>query len=169
MNYVEWVLTRGAALWREREERLKERLSRSVAGKRPDGAAESAAAEETARESAESPAEERTEETLGRLARRLTGEESSGENENAGALPVGMTARTGISAAPVRAEAGEDSAAAWLRRELGKRAPAAAAAGAAKAERSELLPQERKEGETELFSQSLERDARRYDGGFLFY
>lgn len=168
MNYVEWVLTRGAALWREREERLRKQLSRSVAGKRTDGAEDGAAVESAAKISADDAAEF-AETEMARLARRLTGGEAPTAAESAGALPVGMTARTAASAAPVYAEESGESAAVWLRQELGKRAPAAAAAEAARAERTEILPRERELRETEEFSQSLERDARRYDGGFLFY
>ena len=168
MNYVEWVLTRGAALWREREERLKKQLSRSVAGERTDGKKDGAAAENAADGDANDAAEKRAETEMARLARRLTGREASAAAESAGALPVGMTARTAASAAPVYAEESGESAAVWLRQELGKEAPAAAAM-AAKTERAALLPRERALRETEEFSQSLERDARRYDGGFLFY
>ncbi len=168
MNYVEWVLTRGAALWREREERLKKQLSRSVAGERTDGEKDGAAAENAADGDANDAAEKRAETEMARLARRLTGGEASAAAESAGALPVGMTARTAASAAPVYAEESGESAAVWLRQELGKEAPAAAAM-AAKTERAALLPRERALRETEEFSQSLERDARRYDGGFLFY
>ena len=168
MNYVEWVLTRGAALWREREERLKKQLSRSVAGERTDGEKDGAAAENAADGDANDAAEKRAETEMARLARRLTGGEASAAAESAGALPVGMTARTAASAAPVYAEESGESAAVWLRQELGKEAPAAAAM-AAKPERAALLPRERALREQEEFSQSLERDARRYDGGFLFY
>lgn len=168
MNYVEWVLTRGAALWREREERLKKQLSRSVAGERTDGEKDGAAAENAADGDANDAAEKRAETEMARLARRLTGREASAAAERAGALPVGMTARTAASAAPVYAEESGESAAVWLRQELGKEAPAAAAM-AAKTARAALLPRERALRETEEFSQSLERDARRYDGGFLFY
>lgn len=169
MNYVEWVLTRGAALWREREERLKKQLSRSVAGERTDGEKDGAAAENAVDGDANDAAEEYAETEMARLARRLTGGEAPDAAESAGALPVGMTARTAASAALVYAEESGESAAVWLRQELGKRAPAAAAAGAAKTEQAALLPRERALRETEEFSQSLERDARRYDGGFLFY
>lgn len=169
MNYVEWVLTRGTALWREREERLRKQLSRSVAGERPDAVEDGAAAENAAGGDANGAAAEFAETEMARLARGLTGGEAPDAAESAGALPVGMTARAAASAAPAYAEESGESAAAWLRQELGKRAPAAATAEAARAERIEILPRERELRETEEFSQSLERDARRYDGGFLFY
>ena len=167
MNYVEWVLTRGAALWREREERLKKQLSCSVAGKRADGAEDGAAAENAAKISADDAAEEYAETEMARLARRLTGGEAPDAVGSAGALPVGMTAR---AAAPSRGrnEENGESAAAWLWQELGKDARGGALA-AAKERDAFTLPQERELRETESFSQSLERDARRYDGGFLFY
>ncbi len=179
MNYVEWALQRGLELWREREEALKERLSQSVAAKSGSGTAEEDdAAERAGRETSlpqaetvESMVGESEESAMERLARKLGGEDGSGafveETEEGRSAPVGMTAR---AAAPSRGrnEENGESAAAWLRQELGKDARGGALA-AAKERDVFTLPQERELRETESFSLSLERDARRYDGGFLFY
>ena len=52
---------------------------------------------------------------------------------------------------------------------MGKSVKSGAAAAAAREERGFALAQEQEVRETESFSLSLERDARRYDSGFLFY
>ena len=94
---------------------------------------------------------------------------SAREEAEGSAAPVGMTAH---AAAPLWEESathGGGSAAVWLRQELGKNMTAAAGIAAAKERDAFVLSQEREMRETEAFSQSLERDARRYDGGFLFY
>ena len=80
----------------------------------------------------------------------------------------GDAADGGEEATPVQSGRAE-SAAVWLRQELGKNMTAAAGIAAAKERDAFTLSQEREMRETEAFSQSLERDARRYDGGFLFY
>ena len=59
--------------------------------------------------------------------------------------------------------------AALLRRSLRENENGAAGIAAAKERDAFTLSREREMRETEAFSQSLERDARRYDGGFLFY
>ena len=179
MNYVEWALQRGLELWREREEASKERLSQSVAVKSSGGTTEGDAAAERAgwktslpqAETVESVTDESAQGAMERLARKLGSGDGSGtfakEAEEGRSAPVGMTAR---AAAPSRGrnEENGESAAAWLWQELGKDARGGALA-AAKERDAFTLPQERELRETESFSQSLERDARRYDGGFLFY
>lgn len=179
MNYVEWALQRGLELWREREEASKERLSQSVAVKSSGGTTEGDAAAERAgwktslpqAETVESVTDESAQGAMERLARKLGSGDGSGtfeeETEEGRSAPVGMTAR---AAAPSRGrnEENGESAAAWLWQELGKDARGGALA-AAKERDAFTLPQERELRETESFSQSLERDARRYDGGFLFY
>ena len=77
--------------------------------------------------------------------------------------------RFGLGAREESATHGGGSAAVWLRQELGTNMTAAAGIAAAKERDAFVLSQEREMRETEAFSQSLERDARRYDGGFLFY
>ncbi len=180
MNYIEWVLLRGAELWHEREEASKERLSQSVAVKSSGGTTERDAAAERAgwktflpqAEAVESVTDESAQGAVERLARMLGSGDGSGtfakEAEEGRSAPVGMTAH---AAAPLWEKSGAhggESAAVWLRQELGKDARGGALA-AAKERDAFTLPQERELRETESFSQSLERDARRYDGGFLFY
>ncbi len=181
MNYIEWALQRGLELWREREEASKERLSQSVAVKSSGGTTERDAAAERAgwktflpqAEAVESVTDESVQGAVERLARMLGSGDGSGtfakEAEEGRSAPVGMTAH---AAAPLWEKSGAhggESAAVWLRQELGKDMTAAAGIAAAKERDAFMLSREREMRETEAFSQSLERDARRYDGGFLFY
>ena len=186
MSYIEWVLSRGAALWRERERALKERLScpaektvGTAAGRKNAAADEEtdAARAENAKRAGRSAAENaaRTAENAARTAEKTAGQPDGRAGADADAweeaaectIAAGMTAR---AAADLRAEDENrgGSAAVWLRQELGKDMTAAANAAAREADVF-TLSQERETRETEAFSQSLERDARRYDGGFLFY
>ena len=180
MSYIEWVLSRGAALWRERERALKERLScpaektvGTAAGRKNAAADEEAdaAREENAKRAGRSAAENaaRTaEKTAGQPDGRAGADADDWEEAAERTIAAGMTAR---AAADLRAEDENrgGSAAVWLRQELGKNMTAAAGIAAAKERDAFTLSQEREMRETEAFSQSLERDARRYDGGFLFY
>ena len=172
MNYIEWVLLRGAELWREREKALRERLSRPAAKSigAADGGEEAAPVRTERKESA---ADGKTGSAAAWAMQKLRGAPgtlSSAREETEGrAAPVGMTAH---AAAPLREESeahGDESAAVWLRQELGKNMTAAAGIAAVRERDAFTLSQEREMRETEAFSQSLERDARRYDGGFLFY
>lgn len=179
MSYIEWVLSRGAALWREREKALKERLScpaektvGTAAGRKNAAADEEtdAARAENAKRAGRSAAENaaRTaEKTAGQPDGRAGADADAWEEAAEHTITAGMTAR---AAADLRAEDENrgGSAAVWLRQELGKNMTAAANAAAREADVF-TLSQERETRETEAFSQSLERDARRYDGGFLFY
>ena len=179
MSYIEWVLSRGAALWRERERALKERLScpaektvGTAAGRKNAAADEEpdAARAENAKRAGRSAAENaaRTaEKTAGQPDGRAGADADAWEEAAEHTIAAGMTAR---AAADLQAEDENrgGSAAVWLRQELGKNMTAAANAAAREADVF-TLSQERETRETEAFSQSLERDARRYDGGFLFY
>ena len=176
MNYIEWVLLRGAELWREREKTLRERLSRPAA--KNVGAAGTNgdtvdAGEEAALVRKENAADGETGSAAARAIQKLRGApdapSSAREEAEGRTAPVGMTAH---AAAPLWEKSGAhggESAAAWLRQELGKDMTAAAGIAAAKERDAFTLSREREMRETEAFSQSLERDARRYDGGFLFY
>lgn len=178
MNYTEWVLERGETLWREREKMLSERLALLTrAGRGEDRAQEDAAgAAQKAEErftdgEAALPAvqEDGTAEKKRRLAQKLgllpEEEESAGEG-GAAAFPT----EEAEGKRPVRsAEKERGGTAAWMRESLARSGDAAAAAETAR-ERTVFVPaQEREAREAESFSLSLERDARRYDGGFLYY
>ena len=161
MNYIEWVLLRGTELWREREKTLRERLSRP--------AAKSIGAAEKNGDAADGETGSAAARAMQKL-RGAPGAPSSAREEAEGrAAPVGMTAHATAPLWEKSATHGGGSAAVWLRQELGKNMTAAAGIAAAKERDAFTLSQEREMRETEAFSQSLERDARRYDGGFLFY
>ena len=172
MNYMEWALEKAKELWQEREQVMKERLSRAVAAGSGGKAAGEMNADKTAvREAMEKrqkrglPDETEDAETAAqRLTRKLSGEDSGQRRAARG----GMTGRDPASPKIRSADNGE-RAAAWLWQELGKSVKSGAAAAAAREERGFALAQEQEVRETESFSLSLERDARRYDSGFLFY
>lgn len=170
MSYIEWVLARSAALAQEMEEAAKKRM---MPGRRY--------AEETEKYAEETRAEKTGEETDADAAETLRVRGARKDEEERGsaaedeeylrsvtaATAVGMTAR-----GTERAE--EENAAAWMKRLLFKDGTAAASAAAARDR------QERGDGWSDTrtgedaaaalaLSQSLERDARRYDGGFLYY
>ena len=63
----------------------------------------------------------------------------------------------------------EETGAAWLARELAKSAAAEENAAAARETDGLMRPAAQRAGAAESLSLSLERDARRYDGGFLYY
>ena len=75
------------------------------------------------------------------------------------------------NAALLRAREAEsaDNASDWIRKLLSADGRDGASAAAARGKNDFSLAQEQEVRETESFSLSLERDARRYDGGFLFY
>ena len=62
-----------------------------------------------------------------------------------------------------------ENASDWIRKLLSADGRDGASAAAARGKNDFSLAQEQEVRETESFSLSLERDARRYDGGFLFY
>lgn len=155
MNYIEWVLVRASALWRAQEETLKGRLAQSVPA-----------------EPAESGGARGGEKAAARLKRRLYGQtendaaasELMADAERAAAAEAGRAAGALRSGNALK----EESAAAWIAGELEK-STAAGASAAVRGEESFVRAAARESGGTETLALSLERDARRYDGGFLFY
>ena len=182
MNYIEWALQRGAELWHAREEALKKRLSLVPEGTAQKKAAEAQLSEEeaaaqdaemsggaeTVAEAADDPVE-----TAVRLGQKLglgaTQEDDGSEREMAFSADLAGTAAA--NAALLRASEAEsaDNASDWIRKLLSADGRDGASAAAARGKNDFSLAQEQEVRETESFSLSLERDARRYDGGFLFY
>lgn len=161
MNYIEWVLQRGAELWRAREEALKKRLSLV-----PEGTAQKKAAEAQLLE----------EEAAAQDAEMSGGAETVAEAaddpvETATAFSADLAGAAAANAALLRAREAEsaDNASDWIRKLLSADGRDGASAAAARGKNDFSLAQEQEVRETESFSLSLERDARRYDGGFLFY
>lgn len=132
MNYMEWALEKAKKLWREREQVMKERLSRAVAAGSGGKAAGEMNADKTAvREAVEKrqkrglPDETEDAETAAqRLTRKLSGEDSGqrfkAEETGERAAPVGMAVRDTASPQMRIADNGE-RAAAWLWQELGEK------------------------------------------------
>lgn len=178
MNYIEWALQRGAELWRAREEALKKRLSLVPEGTAQKKAAEAQLSEEeaaaqdaemsggaeTVAEAADDPVETAAVRLGQKLGLGATQEDDGSERETAFSADL-------ANAALLRAREAEsaDNASDWIRKLLSADGRDGASAAAARGKNDFSLAQEQEVRETESFSLSLERDARRYDGGFLFY
>jgi len=182
LNYIEWALQRGAELWRAREEALKKRLSLVPEGTAQKKAAEAQLSEEeaaaqdaemsggaeTVAEAADDPVE-----TAVRLGQKLglgaTQEDDGSERETAFSADLASTAAANAALLRAREAESADNASDWIRKLLSADGRDGASAAAARGKNDFSLAQEQEVRETESFSLSLERDARRYDGGFLFY
>ena len=185
MNYIEWALQRGAELWREREEALKKRLSLV-----PEGAAQKKAAPkrlmgkwtiehkgdgemsggaETVAEAADDPVETAAVRLGQKLGLGATQEDDGSERETAFSADLAGTAAANAALLRAREAESADNASDWIRKLLSADGRDGASAAAARGKNDFSLAQEQEVRETESFSLSLERDARRYDGGFLFY
>lgn len=183
MNYIEWALQRGMELWREREEALKKRLSLVPEGAAQKKAAEAQPSEEEAvvqsaemsggAEAAANAADDPAETAAVRLGQKLgLGTKREGEgSERETAFSVDLMGTAAEKAALLRAREAEsaDDASGWMQKLLSADGREGASAAAAREKNDFSLAQEQEVRETESFSLSLERDARRYDGGFLFY
>lgn len=179
MNYIEWALQRGAELWRAREEALKKRLSLVPEGTAQKKAAEAQLSEEeaaaqdaemsggaeTVAEAADDPVETAAVRLGQKLGLGATQEDDGSERETAFSADLAGTA----AANAARESESTDNASDWIRKLLSADGRDGASAAAAREKNDFSLAQEQEVRETESFSLSLERDARRYDGGFLFY
>ena len=184
MNYIEWALQRGAELWRAREEALKKRLSLVPEGTAQKKAAEAQLSEEeaaaqdaemsggaeTVAEAADDPVETAAVVRLGqKLGLGATQEDDGSERETAFSADLAGTAAANAALLRAREAESADNASDWIRKLLSADGRDGASAAAARGKNDFSLAQEQEVRETESFSLSLERDARRYDGGFLFY
>lgn len=184
MNYIEWALQRGAELCRAREEALKKRLSLVPEGTAQKKAAEAQLSEEkaaaqdaemsggaeTVAEAADDPVETAAVRLGQKLGLGATQEDDDG-SERETAFSADLAGTAAANAALLRASEAEsaDNASDWIRKLLSADGRDGASAAAARGKNDFSLAQEQEVRETESFSLSLERDARRYDGGFLFY
>ena len=181
MNYIEWALQRGAELWRAREEALKKRLSLVPEGMAQKKAAEAQLSEEEAAaqnaemsggaETAAEAADDPVETAAVRLGQKLgaTQEDDGSERETAFSADLAGTAAANAALLRARKAESADNASDWIRKLLSADGRDGASAAAARGKNDFSLAQEQEVRETESLSLSLERDARRYDGGFLFY
>lgn len=158
MSYIEYALQRSARLWQEQEQRLQESMGTVT---------ESADTQEA--QSAEMQARRR-------LVRRLfsaeEGASAEGKSfaESVGAVP-GQLAETydGMRAMEAaKSSSSTEDGMRWLSDAL-KSGNTAGIIGTRTKEYAEELPPMRDSAELQALSQSVERDARRYDGGFLLY
>ena len=184
MNYIEWALQRGAELWRAREEALKKRLSLVPEGTAQKKAAEAQLSEEkaaaqdaemsggaeTVAEAADDPVETAAVRLGQKLGLGATQEDDDGsERETAFSADLASTAAANAALLRAREAESADNASDWIRKLLSADGRDGASAAAARGKNDFSLAQEQEVRETESLSLSLERDARRYDGGFLFY
>ena len=180
MNYIEGVLQKGIELWREREETLKKRLSLVLEGAKegktgnaPRTENEPATQDAQMRESGESAAPDDPTAAVIRLGRKLAPgtRQEDGETEETGVLSADPVSTAAERAALLRIKGAEsaDDASGWMQKFLSADGRGGASAAAAREKNDFSLAREQEVRETESFSLSLERDARRYDGGFLFY
>ena len=183
MNYIEWVLQRGAELWRAREETLKKRLSLVPEGTAQKKAAEAQLSEEeaaaqdaemsggaeTVAEAADDPVETAAVRLGQKLGLGATQEDDGSERETAFSADLAGTAAANAALLRAREAESADNASDWIRKLLSADGRDGASAAAARGKNDFSLAQEQEVRETESFSLSLERDALRYDGGFLFY
>ena len=108
-----------------------------------------------------------------RLGQKLglgaTQEDDGSERETAFSADLAGTAAANAALLRAREAESADNASDWIRKLLSADGRDGASAAAARGKNDFSLAQEQEVRETESFSLSLERDARRYDGGFLFY
>ena len=181
MNYIEWVLQKGIELWREREETLKKPLPLVPEGARegktgnaPRTENEPTTQDAQMRESGESTApDDPTAAAMTRLGRKLGrgAQREDGGTGETGVLSADPVSTAAERAALLRIKGAEsaDDASGWMQKFLSADGRGGASAAAMREKNDFSLAREQEVRETESFSLSLERDARRYDGGFLFY
>ena len=149
MNYIEWALQRGAELWRAREEALKKRLSLV-----PEGTAQKKAAEAQLSE----------EEAAAQDAEMSGGAETVAEaaDDPVETAAVRLGQKLGLGA--TQEDDGPERETAFSADLAGTAAANAALLRAREAESADNAS----DWIRKLLSADG-RDARRYDGGFLFY
>lgn len=181
MNYIEWALERSETLWSAWEETMKKRMAeaatRAARTNRMTENGEASAREEKAEESGMAATADTA---MVRNAYAQAADTEETERTEGGA-PEGMTARirpTPEAAARNRETARygamrkTESGSAWIARSLMRDGTEGALAAAAR-ERNEgkraIGTQAAETTDAEMLSLGLERDARRYDGGFTMY
>ena len=154
MNYPEYVLHRSETLWRELEEAWQRELTTAVGVMRGSGVdAETAEGENAAR----------------RLAEKIfpTGGETAAETVQALAAQERETRGLAEVSGANDALGGNDGAR-WLTDEL-RRGTTEGVAPKRMQESEAVFAHVYETADLQTLSQSVERDARRYDGGFLLY
>lgn len=124
---------------------------------------------ETVAEAADDPVETAAVRLGQKLGLGATQEDDDSERETAFSADLAGTAAANAALLRAREAESADNASDWIRKLLSADGRDGASAAAARGKNDFSLAQEQEVRETESFSLSLERDARRYDGGFLFY
>lgn len=131
--------------------------------------AEMSGGAETVAEAADDPVETAAVRLGQKLGLGATQEDDGSERETAFSADLVGTAAANAALLRAREAESADNASDWIRKLLSADGRDRASAAAARGKNDFSLAQEQEVRETESFSLSLERDARRYDGGFLFY
>ena len=131
--------------------------------------AEMSGGAETVAEAADDPVETAAVRLGQKLGLGATQEDDGSERETAFSADLAGTAAANAALLRAREAESADNASDWIRKLLSADGRDGASAAAARGKNDFSLAQEQEVRETESFSLSLERDARRYDGGFLFY
>ena len=152
MNYPEYVLRRSETLWKELEEAWRRELTTAAGVMRGRGAD----AENTGGENA-----------VQRLAEKLFPADGNAAAETVRRLDARERETRGLAGASDTGGArGEDRGARWLADKF--RRGTTEGVAPARARESDFVPT-CEAADPHTLSQSVERDARRYDGGFLLY
>ena len=154
MNYPEYILRRSEALWKEREETWQRELATAAGVVREKADAEDAEEENAVKRLAEKIFSTGSE-TAAEAVRQLTVQERE-TRDLAEVFGVDGIAR------------GESNGARWLADEL-RRGATEGIAPAWVQERDAGFSPIYETADLQTLSQSVERDARRYDSGFLLY
>ena len=153
MNYPEYVLHRSETLWRELEEAWQRELTTATGVGRGSGAdAENAEGESAVK----------------RLAEKIfpAGDEAAAETVQA--LAVQERETRGLAEASGAKATRGGSGARWLADELRRGTTEGVAPARVQGSEAVFTPAY-ETADLQTLSQSVERDARRYDGGFLLY
>ena len=154
MNYPEYVLRRSETLWRELEEAWQRELTTAADVMRGSGAdVEGAEGEKAVKRIAEKlfPVDD---EAAAETAQRLTAQERETR---------GLAEASGANATR-----GGSGGARWLADELRRGTTEGVAPERVQGSEAVFVPAY-ETADLQTLSQSVERDARRYDGGFLLY
>lgn len=154
MNYPEYVLQRSKALWKELEEAWRRELTTAAGVMRGSGAGAEGAEEENA---------------VRRLAEKIFPTGGAAASETVQALAAQEGEMRGLAEVyGASGTRGGSDGARWLADEL-RRGTTEGIVPARVREYDAVFAPTRETADLQTLSQSVERDARRYDGGFLLY
>ena len=154
MNYPDYVLQRSGALWSRLEETWRRELAAAAGVTRGNGAD----TESTERENA-----------VQRLAGKIFSAGGEAATETVRTLAAQERGARGLAeASGAGGTRGGNTGARWLAQELGRGTTEGIVPARVQESNADFSPTY-EAADLQTLSQSVERDARRYDGGFLLY